>query len=241
MPALRALWAALVDLYDETLAMVVANLLWLALNLPLYALLVLVLIPLGGLIVPEDVSPEWPLLIAAWLLAYLPTPSSVALAGLARAATGPDVPRTSTFWDTLRTRWRLALGCSAVSLVVGAALIGNAYFYAVLTTGWLRFASILWLYGTLFWFGIHVYLVPLAVHVAEPRVFDLYRRAAFITLGHPGYTLLLVIELAVVGLISIILLPAYALLGGAFIGLVQAHALREVRRRHGDLVEEESA
>jgi hypothetical protein len=33
--------------------------------------------------------------------------------------------------------------------------------------------------------------------------------------------------------------PVYALLGTAFVSLVQAHALREIRRRHGDLESEE--
>ena len=33
-------------------------------------------------------------------------------------------------------------------------------------------------------------------------------------------------------------MPVYVLVAPAFISLVQAHALREIRRRHGDLVAE---
>ena len=45
MPALRVLWLALVSLYDETIALVVGNLLWLALNLPVFLLLAGVALP----------------------------------------------------------------------------------------------------------------------------------------------------------------------------------------------------
>ena len=40
--------------------------------------------------------------------------------------------------------------------------------------------------------------------------------------------------LLVLGLLSIAVLPAYVLVAAAYVSLVQAHALREVRRHHGD-------
>jgi uncharacterized membrane protein YesL len=125
-----------------------------------------------------------------------------------------------------------------VSLIVTVALVANVYFYAVFGGGWLRLASILWLYGTLFWLSLHIYLVPLLVHVAEPRLFDIYRRSAFVALGHAGYTIVLLLALLSICLLTVIFLPMYALVGLAFVSLVQAHALREIRRRHGDLLPE---
>ena len=124
-----------------------------------------------------------------------------------------------------------------VGVIVLLALVGNVIFYANVS-GWLRFASILWLYGTLFWLSLHIYLAPLMVHVAEPRLLDLYRRAAFIALGHAGYSMVLLLLSLVIGLVTVVFLPAYVLVGVAFISLLQAHALREIRRRHGDLVVE---
>ncbi len=47
--------------------------------------------------------------------------------------------------------------------------------------------------------------------------------------------MLLLLVMLVVSFIAVIFLPAYVLIGAAFISLVQAHALREIRRRHGDL------
>jgi len=160
------------------------------------------------------------------------------LSGLALVAAGPDVPRMGQFRTSLRAHWRLSLRCLLLSLVVLIALLANVYFYAVLSGGWLRFFSIVWLYGALFWLSLHMYLAPLLVYVSEPRLLDLYRRAAFIALGHPLYTIMLLLVLLVVGFVSVVFLPVYVLVTGVFVSLVQAHALREIRRRHGDVLEE---
>jgi uncharacterized membrane protein YesL len=172
------------------------------------------------------------------MLLFLPTPGNVALSGLALTAAGPDAPRFGQFRASLRAHWRLALRCFLVSTVVLAALVANIYFYAVLSSGWLRFISIVWLYGALFWLSLHLYLVPLLVYVSEPRLLDLYRRAAFVALGHPAYTFMLLAALLLVGFVSVVFLPVYVLVTGALVSLVQAHALREIRRRHGDVLEE---
>jgi uncharacterized membrane protein YesL len=240
MSAFRTVWAALVGLYEETLVLLLGNVVALALNLPIgllvFALLTLASVFFGVPIVgtAEDASPSWLLVGIAWLMTLMPTPGNIALAGLTRVAAGPDAPQFAIFRATLRTRWRLALRCTLVSIVVLLALIGNVVFYASVA-GWLRFASILWLYGTLFWLSLHIYLAPLMVHVAEPSLPNLYKRAAFIALGHPGYSMLLLLVMLVVSFIAVVFLPAYVLIGAAFISLVQAHALREIRRRHGDL------
>jgi uncharacterized membrane protein YesL len=240
MSAFRTVWAALVGLYEETLVLLVGNLAALALNLPI-GLVVFVLITLASIFfglpivgIAEDASPSWLLVAIAWLMTLMPTPGNIALAGLSRTAAGPDAPSFAIFKATLRARWRLALRSTLVSIVVLLALIGNVLFYASVG-GWLRFASILWLYGTLFWLSLHIYLAPLVVHVAEPSLPNLYKRAAFIALGHPAYSTLLLLVMLAVSFIAVVFLPAYVLIGAAFISLVQAHALREIRRRHGDL------
>jgi uncharacterized membrane protein YesL len=150
-------------------------------------------------------------------------------------AAGPNVPKISMFWEALRTKWRMSLVCFVISLVVACALLANVYFYAFVSSGLIRFFAIVWLYGALFWFSMHVYLVPLLVHVAEPRIFDIYRRAALIALGHPIFTVLVLLEILVIGSLALIFLPAYVLVGPAFLAMIQAHAFREIRRRHGDL------
>lgn len=237
MAALRTLWAAVISLYDETLTLVAANLAWVVLNVPV----VLVLLALGLLLpgAADAGGAQTLLIVIAWLLLLLPTPASVALGAVARVAAGPDAPRLHLFWSALRARWRIALVCALVSCAIAAALLWNVAFYASVPS-LLRFVAILWLYAAVFWMGMHLYLVPLLLHVAEPRVFDLYRRAALITLGHPLYTLILLLAVVLL-LLTIVFLPAYILVSGAYVAMVQAHALREIRRRHGDLALEAEA
>ena len=231
MAALRTLWAALVSLYDETLLLVGGNVAWVVLNLPVLLVLAVIILVVRGI---ADDTTQWLLIGMAALLLLAPTPGGVALGGLARVAAGPDAPRFNAFWATLRARWRLSVVCSVVSIAIGAARVGNVVFYAMVP-GVLKFVTIIWLYGALFWLGMHVYFVPLLLHVAEPRPFDLYRRAALIALGHPLYTVLVLLLVLALGLISVVFLPAYVLIAGAYVAMVQAHALREIRRRHGDL------
>ena len=236
MTAFRTLWLALVGLYEETVVLVGANLAAVALNV--VTGLVIVLVALSLPVVQDDVGRQWLMGIVLWMLLLVPTPANVALGGLARVAAGPDIPRFSAFRDALRGYWRLALRCMAASVVVTLALVWNVWFYFNLGTGWLQLVSILWLYATLFWLALHIYVVPLLLHVSEPRVFDVYRRAAFVTLGHAGYTTILLVMVLVIGAVSVVFLPVYVLVAEAYISMVQAHALREIRRRHGDLVTE---
>ena len=236
MAALRTLWKALVGLYEETLVLILGNLAALALNLPIGLALFFIALPFAG--TDDGGVAQWLLVTIAWMLLFLPTPGNVALSGLALVSAGTDAPRFAQFRTSLRAHWRLALRCFLLSLVVLVALLGNLYFYAVLSSGWVRFVSIIWLYATLIWLSLHVYLVPLLVYVSEPRLFDLYRRAAFVALGHPAFTLVLLLALLIVGFVSVVFLPVYVLVTGVFVSLVQAHALREIRRRHGDVLDE---
>jgi uncharacterized membrane protein YesL len=231
------MWMALVGLYDETLTLVAANLGGVALNLPIGIGMILI-----GVLLPafqDDVSRQWLVGVVFWLLLLVPTPGNVALGAVARVAAGPDVPRLSLFRDALRGYWRQALGYTAVTLLVTLALVWNVWFYYNVGTGWLQLISILWLYATLFWLSLHIYVVPLLLHVAEPHMLDVYRRAALVALGHAGYTFVLLVAVLLIGLLSVVFLPVYVLVTDAYIGLVQAHAFREIRRRHGDLVAEQ--
>ncbi len=242
MPALRVLWRSLVSLWDESIPFLGANLLWFLCNLPFALLLVLLLVPIslspGGPDAGGGTAP--PLVLVAWLLLFLPTPGSVGLGAVAEVGAGLDAPRTRLlFWPAVRAHWRRATLMFVVSLLGTILLLVNLYFYALSSSPWLRIASILWLYVLLFWLGMQLYLVPLLLHLAEARLFDMYRRAALITLGHPISTLVLVIAVVVVGLLSVLLLPAYFLLAGSFVALVSAHAFRAIRRKLGELPDEE--
>jgi uncharacterized membrane protein YesL len=233
MAGFRTIWAALVGMYEDTLVLIGGNLAAVALNLPLGLAVLLIGLPFVS--TGEQPGAQWLVAAIAWFIAFLPTPGNVALAGVTQAAAGSDVPRLRAFVDTLRARWGVASRCAIVSVVVLVALLWNVAFYVSFGPGWPLLVTIIWLYATLFWLGMHIYLVPLLVHVAEPRVFDLYRRAAFVSLGHAGYTFVLLVLLLLITFATVVFLPIYVLLAQSFVSLAQANALREIRRRHGDL------
>jgi uncharacterized membrane protein YesL len=233
MAGFRTLWAALVGMYEETLVMLGGNLLAVAFNAPIFLVVLAATTIVNG-------EPPIPLVSAglATFMAFVPTPGNVALAGVTQVAASPEIPRLRLFTATLRARWGIAWRCTLVSVAVLVALVWNLAFYTNLGPGWPLLVTILWLYATVFWLGMHIYLVPLAVHVSEPGAFDLYRRAAFLCIGHPGYTFVLLVLLLVVTAAAVVFLPVYVLLVQSFVSLAQAHALREIRRRHGDLAAE---
>ena len=237
MAALRTLWIALVGLYEETLVLVGANVAAIALNIPIILLLVVLGAVLGLVFVGDQVNSLY-FGVVATLLVFMPTPGNVALGGLTLIAAGPDVPRFNAFRAALKTHWRLALRCSLVSVVILAVLVWNVTFYLGFGPGWPFLVTIIWLYATVFWLSLHIFFVPLMVHVSEPHAWDLYRRAAFISIGHPVYTVLLLVALLIITFAAVVFLPVYILMAPAFVSLVQAHALREIRRRHGDLTVE---
>jgi uncharacterized membrane protein YesL len=235
MAAFRTLWAALVGLYEETLVLVGANLATLALNLPIGILLVVVGL---AFINTEGPGLQWLIAAVAWLMPFVPTPGNIGLAGLTRVAAGPDVPRFRQFRQSLSQHWQLALKCTLLSVLIEAGLLWNVFFYVSVGSGWVQFIGILWLYAAILWLSMHMYVLPLVVHVSGPRLFDVYRRSAFVALGHPVYTLLLLFLLLVIDFAAVVFLPVYLLVAPAFVSLAQAQALREIRRRHGDLVSE---
>ena len=199
MAGFRTVWEALVGLYEDTLVLVGGNLAAVALNLPLGLAVLLVGLPFVSS--GEQPTLQWLIAAIAWFATFLPTPGNVALAGVTHAAARHDVPRFGVFVETLRTRWGVASRCTVVSVVVLVALLWNVSFYLNFGPGWPLLVTIVWLYATLFWLGMHLYLVPLLVHVAEPRVaVDLYRRAAFVTLGHAGYTFILLVLVLLIAL-----------------------------------------
>jgi hypothetical protein len=233
MAGFRTLWAALVGMYEETLVLLGGNVLAVALNAPVFLLVYVAAALVNG-------EPPNPLASAvlATLLAFAPTPGNVALAGITQVAAGPDIPRLGLFTATLRARWGIAWRCTLVSVAVLVALLWNIAFYLNLGQSWSLAVAMLWTYATIVWIALHIYVTPLAVYVAEPHVLDLYRRAAFISLGHAWYTLVLLVALLIVTAVAVVFLPVYVLLAQSYVSMVQAHALREIRRRHGDLAVE---
>lgn len=233
----RVLWSALVGLWDETIILIGANLIWTALAIPLYLAMFVALGAFGALAGGAGDAGwlGWAAVVPALLLPQLPSPGSIGLGAMARVAAGGEAPHLSHFRAALRRAWRRGLLLWLIGFVVAALLGWNAAFYASMLTGWPRLATIPWAYALVFWLALQVYLVPLLLHLPEPRLPDLYRRAALLTLAHPFFTGTLVVALVLVAVLGLVVPIAYPLIVGAYAALVHEAALRHLRRVHGDL------
>lgn len=237
LDALRVLWAALVGLYDEALVLIRGNLLWLVLTIPLYLVTAALLVPLAAMgSGAEQVSaPAWPFLLAALLTIVLPSPGAFGVGALAEVIAQRDSPRFEICSAAARRYWRRGLVLFSLGVVVFALLAVNLLFYASIGPEALRFLAVAWLYGLLFWLALQAYLVPLLLRRPDTGILDLYRRAALLTLGHPLFSGTLALALLLVAGLSIVALPVYFLLAGAFVALARAQAFRRLRVHHGDL------
>lgn len=253
--ALRVLWRALVSLYDESLLLIRANVVWFVGTIPFF----LLILALSWLFVPpaEPDSPPlvWPLLLAAFAVLVLPSPFAVGLYGLAAVIVTGDTPDFGVFWASLRRWWRRGLAMFAISAFVLVALVFNTWFYVSVTEGWLQAVSVLWLYAILFWITLQAYLVPLLIASEEPEpnaatargaderagpeavagplpLRSLYRRAAILTLANPIFSLLLLAGAVFSALLSTLVPPIYPLVAMAYVALIGARGLRHLRDKY---------
>lgn len=229
-------------LYDDTFVYVRANLAWAGIGLPLYFLVFLALLLFADL-VDQPADPQtllvWPLLLTAACMLLIPSPGTAGLARMAAISAAGDSPTWEAFSRGFGKHWRLGAGLWVAGVVGSFVLSVNVAFYFA-ADGWLKLVGVPWAYALVYWLALQTYLAPLLVHLNRPRLLDLYRRAALLTLAHPLLTILLTLTTVTVGLLGTVFLPVGLLLAGAYVSLVQAHALRSVRIRLGDLTIERS-
>jgi hypothetical protein len=253
--AFRVLWRALVHLYDESLLMIRANVVWFIGNIPLFFVVLLgtwLFVPASD---PEAGPLVWPLLLTAFVMLVVPTPFSVGVYALAAEIVTGETPEFSLFWRALRRWWKRALALFAIGGFVLGGLIFNAVFYLSVTEGWVQAVSILWLYAILYWITLQSYLVPLLLVAeessvgdpapAEPRavvpLLTLYKRAAILALANPIFSLVLLLTAVLVMFLSAIALPLYPLIGMAYVALVGTRALKHLRDKYYPPDPEEAA
>lgn len=234
------LWRALVALYDDTFVYVRANLAWASLGAPVFLLVFLAVLPYADSIDQRGTGETWfawPLIVAATGIVLIPSPATAGLAYMAAVSAAGETPGWHSFVRGVVAHWRLAAGLCFVSVAGAFVLTINVVFYFA-AEGWVKLVGVLWGYTLLFWLALQIYVAPLLAHVTRPRLLDLYRRAALLTIAHPVFTLLLALLTMTVGFLGALFLPVGLLLGGAYVALLQAHALRALRIRLGDLTVE---
>jgi uncharacterized membrane protein YesL len=172
-----------------------------------------------------------PLFVTGFLLLVVPGPATLGLCSLAATMTRRDSPPFSQLLSTLRRDWRLGLATMLIGLL-GTGLLGfNVWIYWSVTTGLLRWLSVLWLYLLVFWVGMQLYLGPVAELLGERRLLHLYRRATILAIANPLQTAFLLLVALAVAAASLLAAPLYVLVAMAYLALVSTRMLYDLRAR----------
>lgn len=227
------LWS-MMGLYDETLLLVKANVVWFVLSLPLGLPLLVLLAGVVPATEAEEPSVGWalPFMATGLVMLLVPNPASLGLHRLAATMQRKESPPWRQFWDATRENLKLGLALYAIGLGGLVILAVNTGFYIQAERGPWQALSVLWVYLGLFWLAIQLYLGPLVILLGERRILALYRRSALLVIAHPIYTLTFLLAIALVMLLCLVVVPLYLGLAMAFVALIGTRALGELKRKY---------
>ncbi|MCS6883393.1 MAG: hypothetical protein RMK84_10160 [Oscillochloridaceae bacterium] len=223
----QALGAALRDLFDEVFLLLVGNLIWATLSLPLWALALSALAqgaPLAALL--------------AGALGVLPV--GLANAGLFYVAcrvTDGRATKVADFFAGMRRYLQPALLITLIAAGGALLILFNLGFYLRMNSLLGGFLLGLWLYLSLFWLGLTLYAFPLLMLQEVPSLRLIGRNALLLALGRPIYTFVTLLLMGALLLISLILVAPLALITPAFLALWATRATRALiadARRQGE-------
>ena len=202
-------WQAIRDLFEEMFKLVAINLIWALIGLPLVALAVGVTLN-GSPIVGPMV-----LVVAALLFG----PATIGLYGMAERITDGRTVTIGLYFETIRSRW-LQSWRVYVPWSIGLALaLVNQQFYGELGGLVGPVVATLFLYLSLVWCGVLIYLGPLVVLQEDTRVRTIYRNAILMTLGRPLFTLLTLILMLASLALSVVVLLLLLVVTGSLLAL----------------------
>jgi uncharacterized membrane protein YesL len=171
-------------------------------------------------------------------------PAWVALYGLSAAIARRELPGIGDFFATLRRCYFRAVGLFLAQAFLLGGFILAAWFYQTQFSHWaLQVLSLLWAYVALFWAMMNLYAPAFLVR-DDSSLRSALRKAAILTLAHPGYTFLVFLQvLALLALVAApVLARANAALGVSFIlfflflpgfvSLLATNAMQDLLRAH---------
>jgi uncharacterized membrane protein YesL len=209
MSTFTTFWLSIKDLFDELFALMIVNLLWVAISAPLA-------VAAGLLIYTGSLGPG--VLVA--LLAVLP--AAPATAGLYTVVQRVAEGRVATwrlfftgFREYLMPSWRV-YGLWAIGLML---ILVNVQFYNRISSNIGQFLSILFLYVLLVWLALLIYIGPLLLLQNDKRIRVIARNAFLMAVGRPIFTLVTLIMMAVIFVASIWLVILPFILTFAFLAL----------------------
>lgn len=187
----------------------------------------------------------WLMVPASCVVAALSVgPVWVSIYGLSQAIAERELPGFGHLFGSLR---RFCFRGAALFLVeafiLGGCLLA-AWFYRAKFDHWaLECLSLLWVYVALFWVMISLY-VPAFLVRDNSSIWSALRKGALLTLAHPGYTFLVLLQIGfIVLLIAVsVFSRVNALLGLSFLlfflflpgftALLATNALNDLLRAH---------
>jgi len=228
----HVLRATLAQTWDYAHLVIAGSLLWgISLAVPMLATAVL-----------RDLRAAAPVFYVLGALTVGPT--TVALYGMSEAMARRELPSLGVLFESLRRfYWRGAALFCIQAFVLGGVLLA-AWFYRTMFDSWLLGAlSLLWVYVGLFWVMMNLYVAALLVR-EDGSVRSALRNGALLTLAHPGYTLLVLLQIAC--LLLLVLIPVFTrsnlalgvsflvffLVLPGFVPLLATNAVSDLLRKH---------
>ncbi len=224
---LRSFWSA----YDSLGVLVLGNVLWIALTLPMLGLLFLAGSPLFR---------AWPYVfyLCAVPVVFLGPPSA-GLAAMARRLAETGETSLEVFWTGVRHRLYRALFLMTVGVLATMIFSASFLFYGsgvVESLGRLgnMTAAGLSLWSIVILAGMTCYWLPVADAVPgrQLRLWSVIRRGALLTLDNPGHTLGLLILTVIMAAFWCATGLGVAVIGLSAIHVFHAHALRVLHERY---------
>jgi uncharacterized membrane protein YesL len=218
--------------YDYLFLLIAASLLFgLSLAVPATALGFLagtrLMVPISCVVAALSVGPVW-----------------VSVYGLSQAMAERELPGLGHLVGALRRFYLRAIGLFFVQVFILSGSLFAAWFYQAKFDHWLlECLSLLWIYVALFWVMMGLY-VPAFLVRDDSSIWSALRKGLLLTLAHPGYTFLVLLQIGFVMLL--IALPVFsrvnALLGLSFIlfflflpgftALLATNAMNDLLRAH---------
>lgn len=215
LDAFRLIWLSTKDFWDDFVLLLMFNLVWsltaLLPSLPFFFL--------GTINVPA--------VAMAFVLALPFLVASGALCYVTNQVTRGRIPDLGMFATGVRRYWAKSLLVALINLLAVVAVFINLRFYGTVLQGaWTSIVVALWWVASLYWLLAQIYWFPMILELESESVLLALRNSLAMVLVTPGFTLLLGLILAVLGVLFVVLsLPAVLVMGTLFF-LIANHATR---------------
>lgn len=201
----KVLWRSLKDLFDEMLLMLMVNIIWCLMCLPLIGLAIYAAVQ--GAALPAAVMS---------MLSVLPLgPANGGMYAIAQRVIEGRTSKLADFFAAVKANAVLGWKVYGIWMFVLVTLLFNLSFYAGMNSTFGAFLMVLFLYLTAIWFAALIYIGPLMILQTDKQVKIIARNAALMTFGRPLFTLVTLVLMVLISALSfgltVFLLPAIIL------------------------------